>query len=296
MGYLPRTDCVRRIRRELIRGSIVYMLLWIGLSVFVFPLIPLGASSVWLLPVMVLTVAANFGYMAYVLRRNLVRLEGCNWRRCCWCEYDTTPIGESGMCPECGREFSSALLKADFQDLMDQLGWWLPKRWRTIPGSSSGGPASDVTSHEPLRGPKKGAKDYIDRTKRASAPIGILGMIAGFAGAGMLARLFHVKPASFFLGFVFAMGFALLTSVLSQMPYLLYRRRRLARRNWTICPWCERDTRDIGTEGTCPECGGEFSAPDLKADFDATCRHMAWMFWLRPDDGSRPRRSEGSRQ
>lgn len=169
---------------------------------------------------------------------------------------------------------------------MDQLGWWMPKRWRTVANASSANPATAAIAHAPLRGPMKGANDYIVRTKRVSVPIGFIGSFVGFFGSGAVAQLLDVKPPTVLVGLALAFACALFTSALVQIPYLLYRRARLARRDWNICPWCERDTRDIGPHGICPSCGGEFSAADLKADFDAICRYSACMFWLRPDDSA----------
>lgn len=71
------------------------MLLWFALVAFVLSLVPPQASLIWMLPGMALAVVGNFCFMALLLRRNLARLEACNWRVCCWCEYDATPIGES---------------------------------------------------------------------------------------------------------------------------------------------------------------------------------------------------------
>lgn len=286
-GYLPRTDCVRRVKRELVVLTVLAIVVWLVLVASVFQFLPTKLIPFWSIPGILLHVAATFGLMAYSLRRNLRRLEACNWRRCCWCEYDTTPIGESGTCPECGREFSVALLRADYQGLLDQFAWFLPERWRAASGSESVGQVGASAEHAPLRGPSRDTKDYVDRSIRTSIGIGIIGSIVGFFGSGVIARLLDLKVGPSTFAVLGVLGCTMLVGVVFQMPYLLYRRNRLARRDWNICPWCERDTRDIGTHGICPSCGGEFSAADLKADFDAACRHSAWMFWLRPGSTER---------
>jgi hypothetical protein len=296
--YSPRTNYVRRIRREafVFAFGSGWLVLIVGLVVAQ----SLTFRSPLSLPIMLLgsvaSVVCTFGLLAYRVSRGRKRLEACNWQRCGSCEYDTTPIGETGTCPECGREFSSSLLKADFQSFVNQVCWWMPAWWRDRHASSRQIGDETGSEHAPLRAPKPGAKDYVDRSVRTGNAIGFLGSFVGFFAFGAVVSLLQFKlggPLLFIFG---ALCLSVITNVVAQTPYMLYRRARLARRNWNICPWCEHDTRDIGSEGTCPKCGGEFSTTDLKADFDGACRTSALMFWLRPDDGSQPTRSDGSPQ
>mgnify|MGYP001202158117 CR=1 FL=1 len=56
--------------------------------------------------------------------------------------------------------------------------------------------------------------------------------------------------------------------------YLRRTHRHLEARNWNACQNCGYDTSSNGDSGTCPECGGKYSASDLRDDFIAHQRQV----------------------
>lgn len=74
---------------------------------------PLWAAVVFLVRSVVLLSVAHFE-----ARRGLDR---AGYRVCPGCEYDLAALPESGVCPECGREYDPVLLRMRWREIYDRL-------------------------------------------------------------------------------------------------------------------------------------------------------------------------------
>ena len=270
---MPRTNAVERIQRDAQLGVLC-------LLVVIFAVVGMAERSgpglinpVYGMLGMLVGVFGLLTLPSLFVRWGKARLNARGWRGCEWCGYDTKLMGESGRCPECGQHFSSDFLRKDFENFerhsLITIAFQPVLFFKGDPRAAGTEAVREV--------PRTGPRDYVERAFRRSLHVQFAAMAAAWLLLGLSERsLLQGLSSSRLID-------CLYIGVLVRLGYFIYRRMRLSRRNWNICRWCEFDTRDVGTKGTCPKCGGEFSAIDLRADFDGMTLSSAVIYGFLSD-------------